>query len=260
MRLRDTTWRKYQIAHSVLQDKAKRLLREYFDTLPWETDEAQSIDLLCQRAIALVNRYGLADGELSAEFYDELMSMQGANVQPAEIAKIDNSRINQQTREAVKSGTSLETSKLLASSVVAGHVKQVGLDTTLSAAQRDKAMWAWVCIGDTCAFCRVLGSNGWQEASKKMQKGQHAQHVHDNCDCQIVVKPAGASLEVDGYDPDALRDEYKNADGISSKQKINSMRRESYTPEFAAERNARRRELYAIAKEERERGEDANTD
>ena len=116
-----------------------------------------------------------------------------------------------------------------------------------NAAMRDGAMWAWVCIGDTCAFCRVLGSNGWQEASERIKAGNHADHIHGNCDCQFVVKPKGAKLEIDGYDPDALYAEYRAAGGFGSKDKVNAMRRADYTPEYAEQRNARRRELYAAA-------------
>lgn len=119
-----------------------------------------------------------------------------------------------------------------------------------NAAMRDGAMWAWVCVGDTCAFCRVLGSNGFQYASKNVRSGRHAEHIHDNCDCQFVVKPEGESLEVDGYDPAALANEYSHSEGISSRDRINAMRRASYTSEFAEQRNARRRELYAAARQE----------
>ena len=120
-----------------------------------------------------------------------------------------------------------------------------------NAAVRDGAMWAWVCIGDSCAFCKVLGSHGFQMASKAVQNGKHAEHIHGNCDCQFVVKPKGAALEIEGYNPKALADEY-NASRGSSKDKINAMRRKGYTEEYAAIRNARRRELYADAKEQAE--------
>lgn len=78
-----------------------------------------------------------------------------------------------------------------------------------------------------------------------MVAGHHAEHVHDNCDCQIMVKKPGEPLDIEGYDPDALKREYKNTSGKTSKDSINEMRHADYTPEKSAKRNARRRELYA---------------
>lgn len=250
MRLSRETWRKYQQAHAVLQGKAKQELERYFDTLPWLEDEAESLRLLCVRAVALVQRYGIADGELSAQFYDELMAMQGAIVEPAEITSVNTNQVYEDVKTAAKKGTSSVAAKALATAAVSGHVKRVGMETISQAARRDEAMWAWVCIGDTCAFCRSLGSRGWQYASRSVRAGNHATHIHDSCDCQFVIKPKGASLEVDGYDPAALLEEYNDTDGKTAREKINSMRRKEYTKEYADWRNARRRELYADMKAE----------
>ena len=247
MQISKESWSRYQRAHALLQDNAKYKLEQYFDKLPWGENEAASINALCNYAVELVQVYGLADGELAAQFYDELMAMQGATVRPAEIAAVDEDFVVRDVNGAVDKGTSSTAQKALAAAAVSGHVKRVGVETMHNAAMRDGAMWAWVCIGDTCAFCRVLGSNGWQEASRNVRAGNHAEHIHDRCDCQFVVKPAGASLEIEGYDPDALYAEYKSAPGRSSKDKINAIRRADYTPEYAEQRNARRRELYADA-------------
>jgi len=249
MRISKESWSRYQRAHALLKDNAKAKLEKYFDSLPWGESESRSINLLCRYAAQLVRIYGAADGELAAQFYDELMAMQGATVKPAEIAEVDEDFVVRDVSAAVNEGTSSTAQKTLASAVVSGYVKRAGIETMRSAAIRDRAMWAWVCIGDTCAFCRVLGSNGWQEASRSIQAGNHAEHIHDSCDCQFVVKPPGAKLEVEGYDPDALYDEYKDASGYSPKDKINAIRRAGYTPEYAEQRNARRRELYAQQKQ-----------
>jgi hypothetical protein len=251
MRISSSAWRKYQRAHSMLQGEAKAQLEEFFDSLPWDEGEDKCLTLLAQRAVELLNRYGLADASLSAAFYDEVMEMQGANVPLAAIPTPNTDFVQQDVVRAFRKATSRETAKSMTSSALSGHIKRVGIETMRDNAVRDHAMWAWVCISDTCAFCRTLGSNGWQQASKSVLAGNHAEHIHDNCDCQFVVKKAGETLEVEGYDPDALLAEYNDADGTSSRDRINAMRRADYTPEFAEQRNARRRELYAAAKEEK---------
>lgn len=248
MRISSEAWAKYQRAHAMLQGEAKQLLEEFFDSLPWDEDERGCLALLAQRAVELFNHYGLADATLSAAFYDEVMEMQGANVPQAVIPEHDMRFVERDVRGACERAKTRETAKSMSSAALSGHVKRAGVETMRTNAVRDRAMWAWVCIGDSCAFCRTLGSNGWQQASKAVLAGRHAEHIHDNCDCQFVVKRPGETLDIEGYDPDALRREYEYAGGKTSKDVINAMRRADYTPEKAAERNARRRELYAAEK------------
>ncbi|MCD7838053.1 MAG: hypothetical protein LUG65_04000, partial [Clostridiales bacterium] len=115
-------------------------------------------------------------------------------------------------------------SEKLVPSTVGRLVKQVGADTTLKNAQRDGAQFAWVPHGDSCAFCLMLASRGWQYMSKKALRNSHAEHIHANCDCQYAVRFDGKST-VEGYDPDKYRKIYDFANGNDSTEKINSIRR-----------------------------------
>ena len=246
-RISSDAWAHYVDAHARIQSAARDELMAFFNSLPWRTDEAAALRALCEKAADIANMYGTADATLSAAFYDELMTAYGMSYLPAEIV-IPNAEFDVvDVANAANAAASVEAAAVISAGEVVKHVKRAGVQTMRNAASRDGAMWAWVCIGDTCAFCRALGSNGWQEASERIKAGNHADHIHGNCDCQFVVKPNGASLEIEGYDPDALYDEYKDADGWNSKDKVNAMRRADYTPEFAEERNRRRRELYKQA-------------
>ena len=249
MRVSSRAWRRYQQAHRALQDAAKRELEEYFDSLPWDSDEPRAMRMLQLKAVELAERYGTADATLSAGLYDGVMAAQGAHVPPAPVLPPNMAYVATDVADAVRRATSAETARGLSGSALSGHVKRAGIRSMQAAAQRDRAQWAWVCIGDTCAFCRALGSRGWQVASKRVMAGSHAEHIHDNCDCQFAVSKPGETLDIEGYDPDALLDEYSDADpnGQGSRGQINSMRRADYTQEFADQRNARRRELYALA-------------
>ena len=126
-----------------------------------------------------------------------------------------------------------------------------GVDTTMKNALRDGAYWAWIPHGDTCAFCLMLASNGWQRASKKAIKGGHAEHIHANCDCTYAISFNGKGT-VEGYDPDKYKAMYDNAEGNTWQEKLNSMRRQQYAenaPTLRAQKNA----AYA-ARREREKG------
>ena len=129
---------------------------------------------------------------------------------------------------------------------VGRQVKQAGADTTLKNAARDGAEWAWVAKGDTCAFCIMLASNGWQRASKRVLKGNHAEHIHNNCDCEFAVRFDGES-GVAGYDPDRFKAMYDSADGKTWEEKVNAMRREQYAAN-KDEINAQKRAAYARRK------------
>ena len=112
---------------------------------------------------------------------------------------------------------------------------------------RDGAEWAWIPVGDTCAFCLMLASNGWQRASKAALAGGHAEHIHANCDCTYAVRFDRKS-GVQGYDPDKYKKMYDEADGSNWHQKLNSMRRDIYD-ENAEEINEQKRDAYEKRKE-----------
>lgn len=103
-------------------------------------------------------------------------------------------------------------------------VKQAGADTTIKNAIRDGAYWAWVPAGDTCAFCLTLASRGWQKALK----GDHAEHIHANCDCTFAIAFRQSDIDrySDVYNPQQYKRIYDNAEGSTSKDKINNIRRE----------------------------------
>lgn len=135
--------------------------------------------------------------------------------------------------------------------------KQAGADTTLQNAERCGAEFAWVPMGDTCSFCRMLASNGWQRQSKKAMKGGHAEHIHANCDCQYAVRFDGKG-GVAGYDPDKYKAEYDAAEGDTWKEKLNSMRRAQYKQDGDKIR-AQKRATYA-KRQDKERQYNKNSD
>lgn len=106
-------------------------------------------------------------------------------------------------------------------------VKQASADTMRKNAIRDGTYWAWIPSGDTCAFCIMLASNGWQRVSKSILKGNHCDHIHAHCDCQFMIR-FNDDLDVEGYDPDKYKEIYDNAEGITTRNKVNSIRRNLY--------------------------------
>ena len=208
-------WRKYIDKLAAIDDQAADLMQKWIDENGLEDGEAA-----IQYAYALATKYGEASATLACEMYDYMAEIMDADVpeaMPAETATL---------KEVAKSTTwGKYHSPSQIPSAVGRHVRQAGADTMIQNAKRDKAQWAWVPQGDTCAFCITLASRGWQEASRTILKGYHAEHIHQNCDCTFAI----AFKEKDKrqydriYDPDKYKKKYDDADGD-----LNTLRREIY--------------------------------
>lgn len=208
-------WRKYIDRLSEIDKKAGDLMQEWINEHGLEDGEAA-----IQYAYALVTKYGEASATLASEMYDHMADIMKADVPeaiPAETASL------KEVAKGVTWGKYHSPSQI--PSVVSRQVRQAGADTMIQNAKRDKAQWAWVPQADTCAFCITLASRGWQDASKTVLRGNHAEHIHQNCDCTFAIafKPADQKKYDYIYDPDRYKQMYDESGGD-----INAMRRKIY--------------------------------
>lgn len=213
-------WQVYIQKLAAIDAKAAEMIREYIDTNGLENSQK-----LIEYAHGIVTKYGETSAELSCEMYDMMAEAQGAVVPPAEPA--DTATIDEVAR-GVQWGKYHSPNQI--PSIVRRQTRQAGADTMIKNAIRDRAEWAWIPSGDTCAFCITLASRGWQKASKKVLKGDHAEHIHANCDCTfgIAFNEKGKREYDSIYDPQKYEDMYYGADGRSPTDKINSIRRARY--------------------------------
>lgn len=197
---------------------------------------------LIDYAYALATKYGEAAAELAAQMYDAVAAASGLVLEPAVPAATAT------MHEAAKTvvGTLKTGNTDIVADAVGRLVKQAGVDTTVQNALRDGAQCAWIPRGDTCAFCIALASNGWQDASRRVLKGNHAEHIHANCDCTFAIR-FDMDTDVEGYDPDRYEEMYLyeldengnvrldedgdpiRRDETSPTARINAMRRDFYT-------------------------------
>lgn len=220
--------------------EALEVWHRYIDGRPVLADDVVRIGAgnTVDYAYALATKYGEASASLACEMYDAIAAAQGVMVPAAEPAA---TATYAETAKAV-----IGTEKNRHNSVpqtVGRLVKQAGADTMLKNAARDGAEFAWIPRGDTCAFCIMLASRGWQRQRKK----NHAEHIHANCDCNYCVRFDQKS-GVAGYNPEKYRAIYDNADGGSWEDKVNAMRRNFYA-ENSAEINEQKRSAYAKRRE-----------
>ena len=252
MTITRSVWSKYIASLRKVNDEAARLSIRYLET--HDTVTQAGVDALIEYCYSLATKYGEAAAELAAQMYDALALATGASVAPAVPAA---TATMQETAKAVV-GTMKTGNNEIVSSAVGRLVKMAGVDTTMQNALRDGAEWAWIPVGDTCAFCITLASRGWQRASKKAIRGGHAEHIHANCDCTYAIRFDDS--EVEGYDPREYEEMYYDADGKKPQDRINAMRREFYA-QNKDEINAQKRSAYEKRKErESSSAEEINVD
>lgn len=238
MTLSEKTWKKYVTILRKLDNRAAALMENYVKTHGTENRQA-----LIEFAYAVATKYGNGGAVLAAHMYDTIAELSGVYVAPAEIAEqVTFSEVAKTVNGTLKRGNP----KIMCEAV-SSYVKKASADTMLYNASRKKdsrrAEFAWIPSGDTCAYCLMLASNGWQPISKSALKNGHAEHIHANCDCNYVVRFSEKD-GVGGYNPDSYKKIFDEAEGDSWEEKINYLRRQQYE-ENKDEINAQRRETYA---------------
>lgn len=222
MKIRQKAWKAYIEKLRAINDKATEEMREWL-----RVHGTGDADAMIEFAFALATKFGNASAAMAAQMYDAAVKLSGMIYPPAMPA--ETATISEVARAVV--GTAKTGNSDVVADAVGRLVKMAGVDTTMQNAIRDGAEWAWIPVGETCAFCVTLASRGWQRASKKALKGGHAEHIHANCDCTYAIRFDSAS-EVEGYDPERWRGLYLNADlegdRPTPENRINALRREFY--------------------------------
>lgn len=244
MKISKKDWQNYIARLRKTNETAAKKVAHFMETHNYSTPEG--VKQLIDYAHAVATKYGEGASELSCQMLDAVAEASSKYVPAAEPAATAT------YGEIAKTiyGTLATTRDPDAVGAAVGRsVKLASVDTLQQNALRDRAEWAWIPSGDTCPFCLMLASRGWVRASKKAIKNGHADHIHNNCDCTYCVR-FDHETTVEGYDPDALYEQYVNA-GDTPRERLNALRRQHY----AANKehiNAQKRVIWAEHKPERE--------
>ena len=231
MTLSRKSWENYIMTLRDVNEEAATKLVQYLNTHDVFSGTADAITVNSEElkpfidyAYAIVSKYGEAAASLAAEMYDLTAEFEGVILPPAELAPLAKYG---DIAKAINGTIKVSQNYDEIASAATRWVKMAASDTTLHNAQRDGAQFAWIPSGDTCAFCLTLASRGWQYMSKNAMKNGHAEHIHSNCDCQYTIRH-DSKTTVAGYDPDEYLRMYRNAEGSTPQERINSMRRAAY--------------------------------
>ena len=238
-------WKRYVDQMSAIDATVGRKMADYIAKHGLENPKA-----LVDYGFALATKYGEASGALAAEMYDLVMRRaRRAGVAAAVPAP---TATYHEAAQAIYGALNRSSNAGFIASAVQRLTKQAGEDTMLNNAMRDGSEFAWVPAGgETCAFCLMLASNGWQKASYyTVHYSGHADHIHANCECHYMVRNSSDG-GVRGYNPDYYKRIYDNAEGTRWQDKVNSIRRDIYA-ENADEINEQKRIAYAERQEAEE--------
>lgn len=222
MEITRAQWNKYINNLGKCSETAKELVKKYIETHDVDSEEGR--DALIRYCYSLATKYGEAATELACRMYDFISEMEGAGVDPAEPAEVsDYDEVAKAVNGTLKS--------LLRAELVAGAISRIvklaGQDTTLRNAIRDHAYYAWIPVGDTCPYCLQIAAEGWNLASRRILSGGHADHIHGNCNCAFSIKH-NKDTDYDFYDPEEYAEVFEDAEGNTSGEKFNAVRRMMY--------------------------------
>lgn len=234
----ENTWRRYIEMLRKVSNTATELMEKY--AAEHGTEDRQK---LIDYAYAVATKYGEGSAALAAQMYDTIAELDDASVaiaEPAETAAYS---------EVAKTvnGTLKRANMHTMCDAVGSLVKKASADTMLHNANRDrdrkKAQFAWIPSGDSCPYCLMISSKGWQSISQEGLESEQADHIHSNCDCNFAVRFSPKS-GVSGYNPDTYRQMFDDAEGDTWDDKMNYLRREQYARN-KDEINAQKRAAYA---------------
>lgn len=185
----------------------------------WPPDQVR--DGLIKVMQALVTQYGDLAATAAAEWYEQLRASQVGGSYTAVTAKpVPPAQVEASVRAAA--GHLYKGAPDMALSVLSGalqrYVAGQSRNTIIRNTLRDpKARrFARVPQGKTCAWCSLLASRGFVYATAETAGAIN--RFHDDCDCRIVPGFDGDPPQIDGYDPDALYQDYIEAKAAAQQE------------------------------------------
>lgn len=172
----------------------------------------------------LLAQYGEITATIAADRFEDLTGLPAVLADP-----LPNDQVNARMRWGLSplfGGEGQAAAFGLLAGLADEIVKQLGRNTMIGSADRNGIRFARVPSGaETCAFCLMTASRGAVYLTQaKAGKGDK---FHGDCDCRVepVRRPSDLDrLRADGYDLEALRDIYANAEGRGTKQILSSIR------------------------------------
>ena len=163
-----------------------------------------------------VGAFGDGASSLAADMYEGMAELSGVRVKPAVIDTSDvHGHIESEVRYQLGKFLSGDpTGFILAcGSKASDQVARRANQTMRLNAKRDGFRYARVPMGgETCSFCAMLASRGFD--FKTAKSAGDGNHYHKGCRCKVI--PGFPDIEVEGYDPDEWHERWQLMEEIQA--------------------------------------------
>lgn len=206
---------------AALSESGRQMVANALANAEWET-----IDELRELAIAAMETVCSVLGEIAAartaEFYDTVR-VQATGEALGAVPSAD--RESERTAGAVRAlvngvgvTRTMDAFVNLLGERVSYELNEVSGETVKALCRKDplKPRYARVPCGGGCSFCLMLGSKGFVYRTE-LTAGEDG-HYHAHCRCRVV--PGFDGMEVEGYDPDALYDQWRRLEVEEAEKRI----------------------------------------
>ena len=156
-----------------------------------------STDEVIALASAIAEQYGLIASELGAQWYDLCTRLANIDADPAELSEADSGSIRERAKSMTEKYSDHPIQEVLnrfLQNEIQNSIRITGDANLWRDYERGlvSGKWARVPVGDTCAWCLMLASQGAWYLSKESALGNNGGHYHDGCNC-IAVYHADAN-------------------------------------------------------------------
>lgn len=167
---------------------------------------------IAEVAATIAAKFRLLGSELGAQWYDLCAQIAGVDVLPADVEPYDLEGMRENAKRAYATVPPGESVKTYFSNFITDQIRYAINETGQDNLWRDYGRgvrggrWARVPVGETCAWCLMLASNGAWYLTEESALRREAGHFHRHCDC-IAVYYANAN-SIEGYGSTLAK--YKN--------------------------------------------------
>lgn len=197
--------------------------------------DGMTVDEVVDAATQVAVKFSYLGEELGAQWYDLCSEIAGIDADAAYLPEVDAQGIAERASTVARSGGDV---KSVFNEFLANQIQESIRTTGTANLWRDyergltPGKWARVPVGDTCAWCLMLASQGaWYLTEKSALTSRHGGAYHRHCNCIAVYHADPESIG--GY---AKLEQYKRMYYDADNARIANARGKSEYPEELAER------------------------
>lgn len=215
--------------------RLQRVAQEAKNALLLTIDEVDFDDASSVKAVVstIAQRYGLASGELGAQWYEYCREGQFTSGYTAIVGQVGRYSVNSDVDAIMARYNDGEIDRARANALLGGvavdHVSRAARDTVLENINfeyleairtgrndiAERCGYARVTVGDSCAFCILMSSRGFVYRSERTALfSKYGTKYHENCNC--VAVPFSKASDIPGYGDKLAEYEsmYRDADNL----------------------------------------------